>query len=148
MKTSILFIFSFIIFSNVFSQELITMQGKYYCYGPEGRITNSEIGELISSSNDPEAIKYYSNYKTGKFIGISCFAVGAVLNVAGYDSSNPYDISGAQVAGTVLYGVGAIVLISKRQSLRKAVKRYNSLQNKAKLEFGNTRNGIGWSLKF
>ena len=141
----------FVISSQVFAQELITMQGKHYYYGPEGRILKPEMKELIRSTGDAVAIRYYSNYESGKIVGISCFVVGAALNIAGSQREEYQlygELNGLHWAGTALYGVGVIVLIVKKQSLRNAVKRFNSLQQETKLDFGVTRNGFGLTYNF
>ena len=146
MKTLALLLFVVVVLPQAFAQELITMQGKHYYYGPEGRITKPEIKQLLHSTGDPVAIRYFSNYETGKVLGIGCILVGAALNIAGAQSEEYQyygEVTGLQWAGTVLYGVGAVVLIVKKQSLRKAVKRFNALQQETKLDLGVTRNGVG-----
>ena len=158
MKTLVIILLTLVSSSQVFAQEdILTMFSKkyYYYQGDYGlsRILKSEIKELVYSTGDPDAFRYYSNYETGREVAIGSIIGGAVFQTIGlikleqkytnYTESNRYI-----TAAIVLYGIGVIALVSKKKSLKNAFNRVLSLQQQTKLEFGGTRNGFGLTYNF
>lgn len=137
------------------TQELTTFPGflSYNYYQDSDKITRTEFFDLLSS--DPESLVFLDKRKkqntvvwisVGAYLG-SAIWLGAVDNRSSVNDSNSDAIApGILFLGSLVTGV--VFSVKARNSLTKAILKYNDNLDAVTLDFRPTNNGLGLVLSF